>query len=130
MAFPFSPTDLGPVNDPAYQNPSADAAGPTGIFPAVLKVQPFPVWPPPSGGYPVVAFERGPDLYTYPYGTLQGANIAIAGPAPAKNATAFPMRVTPYAGQVQATTMPAWPSPAKFNTKPDIANPIHSKLAT
>lgn len=91
---------------------------------------PFPTWPPPSGGAPVLTPELGPIMSPFPYGGGQTANIAIAGPAPIKNATKYPMAMPKGAnGQNQAPPAgwPTWPH-AKFNTLPDKASPNLSKL--
>jgi hypothetical protein len=87
----------------------------------------FPTWPPPSGGAPVTAWELGPIVNPFPYGTTQPANISTAPPAPLKKATYFPQGMPPKSGQNQPQTLPAWPH-AKFNVLPDKASPALSKL--
>jgi hypothetical protein len=88
----------------------------------------FPTWPPPSGGAPVTQWELGPITNPFPYGSGQTANISIAGPAPIKNATKYPMGMPAGAnGQNQNQQLPAWPH-AKFNVLPDKAPPSLSQL--
>ena len=92
---------------------------------------PFPTWPPPSGGAPVTAPELGPITNPYPYGSTQTANIAIAGPAPIKNATKYPQKMPTGAnGQNQAppANWPTWPH-SRFNTLPDKASPSTSAIS-
>ena len=90
---------------------------------------PFPTWPPPSGGAPVVAPELGPILSPYPYGQGQTANISTANPAPLPKATAFPHAMPPGAnGQNQNQKLPIWPWPAKNVNLPMKADPMWSKI--
>ena len=90
--------------------------------------QPFPNWPPNSGGYPVLTPELGPILSPYPYGFGQTANISTAPPAPQKLATKYPMGMPAGAtGQNQNQKLPDWPH-AKFNVLPDKAPPSLSQI--
>jgi hypothetical protein len=89
---------------------------------------PFPTWPPPSGGAPVTTPELGPITNPFPYGSAQTANIAIAGPAPVKNATKYPMKMPSGAtGQNQPQTLPAWPH-SRVCVLPDKASPTLSQI--
>jgi hypothetical protein len=60
------------------------------IEPFAAAPQPFPNWPPNSGGYPNLNPELGPVTNPYPYGTPQTANISIANPAPPYLAVRYP----------------------------------------
>lgn len=123
--------DPGPVNDPSQGD---SALSPTPYDAMQLAGQPglppFPTWPPPSGGAPVVTPEMGPIMSPYPYGGGQTANISTAQPAPLPKATGFPQAMPKGVnGQNQAPppNWPVWPH-ARFNTLPDKANPVTSQI--
>jgi hypothetical protein len=124
-------TDPGPTNDPSQYN-SALSPNPFEAvqLAATYVPPPFPTWPPPSGGAPVTTPELGPITSPYPYGSAQGANISIAGPAPIKNATKYPMKMPSGANGQNQAAPPGWPTwpHAKFTTLPDKASPSLSKL--
>lgn len=91
---------------------------------------PFPTWPPPSGGAPVTAWEMGPILNPYPYGSPQGPNISTAPPAPAHPypGTFYPKKMPPATGQNQQQALPTWPH-SRFNVLPDKASPSISAIS-
>lgn len=116
------------------------------VAPATQSLPPFPTWPPPSGGAPVLTPELGPILNPYPYGTTQGASISTAPPSPPAGwpppwgplkATAYPQKMPTGAnGQNQAppSGWPAWPfsrlsaGSSKATTLPDKAPPSLSQI--
>jgi hypothetical protein len=103
-------------------------------FQAGVGSQAFPTWPPPSGGAPVTAWEMGPILNPFPYGSTQPANISSSPPAPAHpwNSTFFPKKMPPANGQNQpgrAGSLP-WPYPAKITNEPEKADPFFSRISS
>jgi hypothetical protein len=100
-------------------------------FQAGVGSQAFPTWPPPSGGAPVTAWEMGPILNPYPYGSPQPANISSSPPAPAHpwGATFFPKKIAATSGQNQpGGTLPAWPH-SRVCVLPDKASPSLSAIS-
>ena len=101
------------------------------VTPQAAYPQPFPNWPPNSGGYPNTTPEMGPINNPYPYGTTQPANISTAQPSPPYLAMKYPQKMpTGASGQNQAPPAgwPTWPH-SKVNTMPDKANPAISQIS-
>jgi hypothetical protein len=94
--------------------------------------QPFPSWPPPSGGAPVTVWEQSPKINPNPYGTTQPANISIAPPVPQHpySSTFFPKKMPTGAnGQNQSQQqLPAWPK-NRDCVLPDKASPSMSAIS-
>jgi hypothetical protein len=96
---------------------------------ATYSPPPFPTWPPPSGGAPVVNPEQGPILNPYPYGSTQGANINTANPAPPFSAMAYPHKMTPGTnGQNQGSSNALPPMTKSMEGGPALANPFYSQI--
>jgi hypothetical protein len=102
------------------------------ISPAIGAAgQPFPSWPPPSGGAPVTVWEQSPKINPNPYGSPQGANISIAPPVPQHpySSTFFPKKMPTGAnGQNQKQSLPALPT-GRDCVLPDKASPSISAIS-
>lgn len=95
-----------------------------------MALPPFPTWPPPSGGAPITAPELGPITNPFPYGQGQTANISIAGPAPVKNATKYPMKMPNGAnGQNQGSVNQLPPMTKNWEIGPIKAPPTISAIS-
>ena len=94
--------------------------------------QPFPNWPPNSGGYPVLTPELGPITNPFPYGSPQGANISTANPYPPGGiwkGTFYPAKMPPLNGQNQGGANQLPPMTKNWEAGPIKAPPSLSAIS-